>query len=91
MIPKPVYTGEVPTCTSIVHLIEIPLNPKEITMSDTDKVAAAQALAIDTASVALREIKRQIRVLAKDDDVNAEQLSPLVYALTSISEQLFKD
>ena len=60
-------------------------------MSDTDKVAAAQALAIDTASVALREIKRQIRVLAKDDDVNAEQLSPLVYALTSISEQLFKD
>lgn len=60
-------------------------------MSDTDKVAAAQALAIDTASVALREIKRQIRVLAKDDDANAEQLSPLVYALTSISEQLFKD
>lgn len=60
-------------------------------MSDTDKVAAAQALAIDTASVALREIKRQIRVLAKDGDVNAEQLSPLVYALTSISEQLFKD
>ena len=60
-------------------------------MSDTDKVAAAQALAIDTASVALREIKRQIRVLAKDDDANPEQLSPLVYALTSISEQLFKD
>ncbi len=60
-------------------------------MSDTDKLDTARRLTLDTAIVALREIKRQIRVLAKDDDANAEQLSPLVYALTSISEQLFKD
>lgn len=79
---SPTYNGEV---------VPILLKHKEITMSDTDKVAAAQALAVDTASVALREIKRQIRILAKDDDADADQLGPLVYALTAISEQLFKN